>query len=213
MTEATLNPPEPFSAIIFDCDGTLVDTSHLYYRAFSQVVGTQGAEMPRAWFVTRFGLAEHELLCQFQEEFGIALDPAEATDLLARAYWQGIETVREIEVVASVARRYQGRVPMAVASGGARKIVRATLLATGLLDVFNAVVTREDAEGRGKPAPDLFEEAARRLGVAPTECTVFEDSDAGIEAARRAGMTATDVRLVYQPAWLVGITPRSCKGR
>jgi beta-phosphoglucomutase-like phosphatase (HAD superfamily) len=93
---------------------------------------------------------------------------------------------------------------MAVASGGTREIVKATLLATNLLALFDAVVTIEDVQGRGKPAPDIFLEAARRLRVSPNECTVFEDSDEGIEAARLAGMTATDVRLVYRPAWRFG---------
>lgn len=93
---------------------------------------------------------------------------------------------------------------MAVASGGTREIVKATLLATNLLALFDTVVTIEDVQGRGKPAPDIFLEAARRLRVSPGECTVFEDSDEGIKAARLAGMTATDVRLVYRLAWRFG---------
>jgi len=97
-----------------------------------------------------------------------------------------------------------GKVPMAVASGGTREIVEATLLTTKLLHLFNAVVTIEDVQGRGKPAPDIFLEAARRLHVAPGECTVFEDSDEGLDAARAAGMSATDVRLVYRPGWRFG---------
>jgi len=67
------------------------------------------------------------------------------------------------------------------------------------------VVTIEDVQGRGKPAPHMFLGAARRLRVLPNECTVFEDSDEGIEAACRAGMSATDVRLVYRPAWRFGL--------
>jgi beta-phosphoglucomutase-like phosphatase (HAD superfamily) len=61
------------------------------------------------------------------------------------------------------------------------------------------------ARGRGKPAPDIFLEASRRLRVPPGDCTVFEDSDEGLEAARLAGMTTTDVRLVYRPAWRFGV--------
>jgi len=94
---------------------------------------------------------------------------------------------------------------MSVASGRTREIVEVTLSAINLLDLFEAVVTIEDVQGRGKPAPDMFLEAAQRLRVPPNECTVFEDSDEGIEAARRAGMSATDVRLVYRPAWRFGL--------
>jgi HAD superfamily hydrolase (TIGR01509 family) len=88
-----------------------------------------------------------------------------------------------------------------------RAIVEATLLATNLLRLFDTVVTIEDVQGRGKPAPDMFLEAAWRVRVPPRECTVFEDSDEGLEAARLAGMTATDVRLVYRPAWRFGSQP------
>ena len=85
------------------------------------------------------------------------------------------------------------------------KSSKATLLAVNLLDLFEAVATIEDVQGRGKPAPDMFLEAARRLRVPPNECTVFEDSDEGIEAACRAGMSATDVRSVYRPALRFGL--------
>ena len=86
-----------------------------------------------------------------------------------------------------------------------REIVELTLKTVRLLDLFDTVVTIEDVQGRGKPAPDIFLEAARRLNMSPGQCTVFEDSDEGIEAARLAGMTATDVRLVYRPAWRFGV--------
>jgi beta-phosphoglucomutase-like phosphatase (HAD superfamily) len=205
MTEMPSCPPQPYSAIIFDCDGTLVDSSELYYRAFNHVVARQCVGMPKAWFIARLGFSHFQILSEFQSEFGILLDPADAAQRFNEAYRDGIGTLREIEVVADVARRHLGRVPIAVASGGTHEIVRATLAATGLLDIFDAIVTVEDVGGRGKPAPDLFNEAARRLGVTPKECTVFEDSDEGIEAARRAGMTFTDVRLVYQSAWRFGI--------
>ena len=94
---------------------------------------------------------------------------------------------------------------MAVTSGGIREIVEATLATVNLLYLFDAVVTIEDVPGRGKPVPDMFLKAARRLRVPPNECTVFEDSDEGIEAARLDGMSATDVRLVYRPTWRFGI--------
>jgi HAD superfamily hydrolase (TIGR01509 family) len=88
---------------------------------------------------------------------------------------------------------------------GEREIVELTLKTVRLLDLFDTVVTIEDVQGRGKPAPDMFLEAARRLNMSPGQCTVFEDSGEGIEAARLAGMTANDVRLVYRPAWRFGI--------
>jgi HAD superfamily hydrolase (TIGR01509 family) len=82
---------------------------------------------------------------------------------------------------------------MAVASGGQRCTVEMTLAQIGVLDWFPVVVTAEDTR-QHKPAPDVFIEAARRLGVAPAACTVYEDTDLGLEAARRAGMRWVDVR-------------------
>lgn len=213
MSELALHPPEPYSAIIFDCDGTLVDSTRLYFGAFNSLFSTHGVEMPWDWFAARLGFSWPQILSEFQKEFGTFLDPTSAAQQFNRAYRDGIATLCEIEIVASVARRHRGRVPMAVASGGTREIVQETLLSTNLIDLFDAIVTIEDVKGRGKPAPDIFEEAARRLCVPPTQCTVFEDSDEGIEAARRAGMSATDVRLVYRPAWRFQTMPRRSESR
>ena len=95
--------------------------------------------------------------------------------------------------MADLARRYAGVLPMAVASGGKAANVRRTLEATGLAGLFPVVLTADD-DLAPKPAPDLFLAAARLLGVEPHYCQVFEDGDPGLEAARTAGMIATDIR-------------------
>jgi beta-phosphoglucomutase-like phosphatase (HAD superfamily) len=204
MSVSALNPPEPYSAIIFDCDGTLVDSTRLYFRVWNTLFKSHGAEMSWDWFAAHLDCSWPQIFHEFQKECGIFPDAAAALQRFNRAYRDEIDTLCAIEIIADVARRHFGQIPMAVASGGTREIVKATLLAANLLDLFDAVVTIEDVRGRGKPAPDIFLEAARRLRVPPSECTVFEDSDEGIEAARLAGMSATDVRLVYRPAWRFG---------
>jgi beta-phosphoglucomutase-like phosphatase (HAD superfamily) len=95
--------------------------------------------------------------------------------------------VAAIEPVVALARVWHGKLPLAVASGGHRRIVMNTLKALGIAQLFNAVVTAEDYL-RGKPAPDPFLEAARRLNVAPEGCLVFEDTQTGVAAAKAAGM-------------------------
>jgi HAD superfamily hydrolase (TIGR01549 family) len=204
MRVSTLDPPEPYSAIIFDCDGTLVDSTRLYFRAWNALFKRHGAYMPWDWFAAHLGCSWPQIIDEYQQECGIFFDAAAALQQFNHAYRDAIDSLSEIEIIADVARRHFGKVPMAVASGGTREIVEATLLTTKLLHLFNAVVTIEDVQGRGKPAPDIFLEAARRLHVAPGECTVFEDSDEGLDAARAAGMSATDVRLVYRPGWRFG---------
>lgn len=204
MSVSVLNPPEPYSAIVFDCDGTLVDSTRLYFRTWNALFKSHGADMSWEWFAAHLGCSWLQILEEYQKESGVFLDAAAAMMQFNRGYRGAIDTLCEIEIVADVARRHFGKVPMAVASGGTGEIVEATLRTTNLLGLFDTVVTIEDVQGQGKPAPNMFLEAARRLEVPPGECTVFEDSDEGIEAARRAGMTATDVRLVYRPTWRFG---------
>jgi len=90
---------------------------------------------------------------------------------------------------------------MAIGSNGRLGNVEASLKATGLLSLFDTIVTAEQVP-HGKPAPDVYLEAARRLDVAPEFCIVFEDTDEGLEAAHRAGMRGLDIRKAYQPEWM-----------
>jgi beta-phosphoglucomutase-like phosphatase (HAD superfamily) len=169
--------------------------------------------MSWGWFAAHLGCSWPQIFDEYQKECSISVDAAAGLQQFNRAYRDEIDTLCEIEIVADVARRHFGKIPMAVVSGGTREIVETTLLAANLLDLFDAVVTIEDVQGRGKPAPDMFLEAARRLHVPSNECTAFEDSDEGIEAARLAGMSATDVRLVYRPAWRFGAQTDCGKSR
>ena len=91
------------------------------------------------------------------------------------------------------AKENLGVVPMAVASGGTRRLVHEQLRQVSIFDWFDTIVTCEDTD-RHKPDPDVFLEAADRLKVLPKDCCVYEDGEPGIEAARRAGMTCIDVR-------------------
>jgi beta-phosphoglucomutase-like phosphatase (HAD superfamily) len=109
------------------------------------------------------------------------------------AFHDAIPLIEEISFVADVARVWHGRVPMSVASNGVHENVEATLVSTKLRPLFDYVVTANDVQ-HGKPAPDVYLEAARRMQVAPAKCVVFEDSDEGLEAAHRAGMRGIDIR-------------------
>lgn len=92
-----------------------------------------------------------------------------------------------MQAVAAIARANYGKVAMAVASNGQRSVVESTLEAIKLRSLFNTIVALDDVEC-GKPAPDLFLLAAKRMGVPPEECIVYEDGNVGLEASRRAGM-------------------------
>jgi beta-phosphoglucomutase-like phosphatase (HAD superfamily) len=179
-------------ALIFDCDGTLIDTAPVYARAWAAGLRSSGREMARDWYFARAGMSEHILMDEFEALESIELDREQVVGLMRSAFLAELAGLREIDAIATVARRNRGRRPMAVASGGSSAIVTATLQATGLTPIFDAIVTIDDV-ARAKPAPDLFLEAARRLCIPPARCLVFEDSREGLEAAKRAGMRAIDV--------------------
>ena len=196
-----LTLPSDFSALIFDCDGTLVETAPAHLAAVRRAIQPQGHRMPRDWYMARAGLTPDALLDSLEAEaeaLGNPTTPLDRAPIFARynvLFHESLEHLREIQAVAEVARAWRGRVPMAVASNGRRANVEASLRATGLLPLFDQLVAAEDV-ARGKPAPDVFLEAARRMHVDPGECVVLEDSDEGLEAAHKAGMRSIDVRLI-----------------
>jgi HAD superfamily hydrolase (TIGR01509 family) len=107
-------------------------------------------------------------------------------------YLEQLPQLKAIPEVLEYIEAEHGRIPFAVVSGSRRDSVVGSLTALGLMDKFDTIVAAEDYT-RGKPAPDAFLLAAARLGVAPTDCLVFEDTDLGIEAATAAGMASVKV--------------------
>jgi beta-phosphoglucomutase family hydrolase len=195
--DVSWTPPAGTAALIFDCDGTLADTMPVHYVAWRAMLEPHGIDFPEDVFYALAGMPSAQIVGRLAAEQGIEL-PAGAIEQMVvdkeQGYVATITSVQPIEPVVEVARRARGALPMAVASGGHRWVVRKTLEAIGVGDWFDAVVGAEDTE-RHKPEPDVFLEAARRLGVAPEGCVVFEDGEFGLEAARRAGMAAIDIRL------------------
>jgi len=180
------------TALIFDCDGTLVKTPELYAKAWRKAFGKAGHSMDSIWYHQRAGMSEHVLMDEFATEFGAEFDREQVIECLRQAVLEEIHTLTEITVVAAIARAQAGLKPMAVASGGPREIVLASLDAAGLTPLFDTVVTIDDVAA-AKPAPDLFLEAAHRLGVPADGCLVLEDSPQGLLAAQNAGMAVVDV--------------------
>ncbi len=179
-------------ALIFDCDGTLIDTSAAYVKSWGAGFAAQGHHMPADWYLARIGLSGSDLQDAFEAYIDRSFDRAAVAAVMRATFQDNLDALREIEAIAAVARRNHGRIPMAVASGGPRRNVEASLRATGLLPLFDTIVTIDDV-AHGKPAPDLYLEAARRLGVRPPDCLAFEDSVEGLDAARIAGMPVIDV--------------------
>lgn len=187
--------PTETAALIFDCDGTLVDSMPIHIEAWQATLQDYGVDLPKSYIDERAGMPTHSIVEQMNVDFGVTLDPAQVTDEKEARYIARLDEVKPIDAVLATARQHHGSMPMAVASGSVRNLVIRSLETVGALEMFPILVTADDPVA-AKPAPDIFLEAARQLGIAAERCHVFEDGDHGITAAREAGMTWTDVRAI-----------------
>ena len=156
-------------AFIFDLDGTLADTMPVHFQVWQVVARATGSPSPRTRFYKLGGVPTAKIAALLIAEAGLDLDPLVVATEKEQAYVDGLvdgATVRPIEPVVEIARPRRAEGPLAIASGSLRHLVDRTLAALGITDWFGAVVAAEDTT-RHKPEPDVFLEAARRLGVAP----------------------------------------------
>ena len=179
--------------LIFDCDGTLIDTMPLHWQAWNSVCKRHGIVFPEERFYALGGVPSVKILHMLKDEQGLDMDPVAVSREKEEAYIPLMPEAKLIEPIAAIARDAQGRLPMAVATGGRTKYIKPLLESVGILDWFGAVVTADDVENH-KPAPDTFLKAAALIGVPAEECRAYEDTDLGMEAIRAAGMEAVDVR-------------------
>ena len=179
--------------IIFDCDGTLADTMPLHWRAWRAITQRHQLHFPEERFYALGGVPTRDILKMLSQEQGVSIDPVAVAREKENEYLPLLHQVEPVNMVVGVAREHYGKIPMAVASGGTKKIISQVLEHLGILELFVAIVTSEDVT-RQKPAPDIFLEAARRIGVPPKCCRAYEDTDLGLQAIKAAGMEAVDVR-------------------
>lgn len=185
MSDATHLPDETTQAILFDCDGTLVDTMPVLREVWHQIFLRYDFEITDEWWEEWANVA---LLPYVQAAIPDAT--AELADELnvetMAMYNQMLHKLEPIEHVIEVARVNHGRLPMAVVTGGYRDVILPTLEAAGILDLFEFVITADDVT-HSKPAPDLYARAMQRIGASPGDCLVYEDSEIGKASARAAG--------------------------
>ncbi len=182
-----------FDAMVFDVDGTLVLSAPTHFKAFSLALRDQYTSMDEEWYQQRQGLSRFELLTALNQKNGGKIDVARAVSDSESYFLACIQEVTEIDAVASIVRREASNYPMAVASSGQRSSVEKALDEVGLLSFFTIILTADDITAC-KPNPEIYITAAARLGLSPSRCLVFEDSDEGITAASVAGSTVIDVR-------------------
>lgn len=193
FAQTDLNPTMNPQGLIFDCDGTLADTMPLHWRAWQVIAARHRFHFPEDRFYSLGGVPSRDILQMLSREQGVPLDHLAVAHEKEAEYLPLVAQVEPINAVVGIARENFGKIPMAVATGGTRKIIEQVLAHLGIHHLFQTIVTSEDVT-RQKPAPDIFLEAARRIGVPPQFCRAYEDTDLGMQAIRAAGMDAVDVR-------------------
>ena len=182
-------PDGNFAGYIFDLDGTLVDTMPLHYLAWDEAmrrVGMPGT-LSEDLFYSLGGVPTLRVAELLATHYGLNIDPWKVFHEKEALFSARTHEAALIEPVVTFARRVAATHPVAIASGGPRDIVRRTLELKGLAALFPVVVSADDVV-HGKPAPDMFLLAAKKMAVEPAHCLVFEDAEPGMRAAEAAGM-------------------------
>jgi beta-phosphoglucomutase family hydrolase len=185
--------PPHIKGLIFDCDGTLADTMPLHWHAWQIVTQRHNLHFPEDRFYSFGGVPSRDILKLLAQEQGRSLDHIAVAHEKEAAYIPLITQAGPIHAVVEIAKANHGKIPMAVASGGTQQIIVQVLEHLNIRQLFDAVVTSEMVKNQ-KPAPDIFLEAAKRIGVESKFCRAYEDTELGLTAIRAAGMEAVDVR-------------------
>jgi HAD superfamily hydrolase (TIGR01509 family) len=189
----TLKVPEgPFQAYLFDCDGTIADSMPLHYVAWKQALGEWGCEFPEDIFYAWGGLPAAEIIARLGAEQGLVMPVEDVAHRKEALYYELLPQLRAVPEVLEQIELSHGTIPFAVVSGSTRDSVTKSLEVLGILDRFDALVCAGDY-AKSKPDPEPFLVAAERLGVAPRDCLVFEDTEMGIQAATAAGMASVKI--------------------
>ena len=175
-------------AVVFDLDGLLLDTEQVWDEVREALTRERGGRWHERAQADMMGMSSTEWSTYMHEELGLAEPPEELNRLVVERMQERYrERLPLVDGAVEAVRRIGARWPIGLASSSNRELIDLALELMGVADLFQATVSSEEVES-GKPAPDVYLEAARRLGVAPERVVAVEDSGAGIRSAKAAGM-------------------------
>ena len=185
-------PDKEYKAYLFDCDGTIADSMPLHYEAWKTALGEWQCEFDEELFYAWGGMPVAEIIAGLNKLHGLEMPVEQVERRKEGLYVEILPHLKAVPEVLEHVHLKHGHIPFAVVSGSRRESVVASLEALGILERFDTLVCAGDYT-RSKPDPEPFLMAAERLGVAPENCLVFEDTDMGIQAATAAGMDSVKV--------------------
>ena len=194
-TNLSINPKA--KGLIFDLDGTLADTMPIHYIAWRNAAAKFGIDFTTELFSQLAGIPLYPTVEKLNQIFNKSIDPKELGDLKEAEFEQNMHLAPEIKIITDMVRGNYGKMPIAIGTGGSRRLSLKTLEIIGLQRYFDVLVTSEDVI-HFKPHPETFLKCAELMGIAPPDCEVFEDGILGIQAARTAGMMVVDVTRYYE---------------
>jgi beta-phosphoglucomutase family hydrolase len=185
-------PAGSFKAYLFDCDGTIVDSMPLHYIAWKKALAEWNCTFDEKLFYAWGGTPVAEIISSLNKSQGLSMPVETVSTCKENLYMASLSQLTSVPEVVEHIDAQHGKIPFAVVSGSTRESVTASLAALNLLDKFDTMVCAGDYK-KSKPDPEAFLLAAAKLGVAPADCLVFEDTDLGIQAAAAAGMPSVKV--------------------
>jgi len=197
MIKSDLKINSKAKALIFDLDGTLANTMPIHYIAWRNAAAKYGIDFTTEVFMQLAGIPLYPTVEKLNEMFGKNINPKEMGDIKEEEFEMNMHLTPEIKPVTDLVREWHGKLPMAVGTGGSRRLSLKTIEIIGLKGYFDIMVTSEDVS-EFKPHPMTFLRCAELMGVNPSECEVFEDGMLGFQAAKSAGMMVTDVTKYYE---------------
>lgn len=183
-----------YRAVVFDCDGTLVESSRAHFNSFRDAARAQGEILDKAWYEQRTGLDRSSLLKEFAASAGQSFDIDLAILQSVKAFEHHLHLVHAVPETSRLLLRLSSRLSIAVGTNAELEVAELSLAKAGLINAVRFIVSISDGLPP-KPSPDIFLTAAQKMGCSAEVTLVIEDSKQGVEAARAAGMDVFQVSI------------------